>query len=231
MPFLLDPRRSFWLPSRTMIGARGGIFLLGVAVATAAFSITALSDQTAPPRLTPSKVKITAATPPKAPKAPEVEKAQKTQKVEKTQKVPKVPKAAVKSPAKTAKSATKPAVKPEPKSKAAEKAKTPAKKPRVHRLTVTATAYNSVPEQTQGNPQVAAWGDRLKPGMRVIAVSKDLLELGLKRGTEVEISGLRGRYTVLDRTHGRWRRKIDIYMGKDVAAALKFGRRKVEISW
>jgi len=98
-------------------------------------------------------------------------------------------------------------------------------------LKVTATAYNSVPSQTDGTPAIAAWGDKLKPGMKAIAVSRDLLKKGLTRGAKVKISGLPGKYTVLDKTHKRWKRRIDIYMGKNVKAARKWGKRKVTIRW
>jgi len=36
-------------------------------------------------------------------------------------------------------------------------------------MVVNATAYNSLPSQTQGNPGQAAWNDKLHPGMHVIA--------------------------------------------------------------
>ena len=98
-------------------------------------------------------------------------------------------------------------------------------------LVVTATAYNSVVGQTHGDPSVTAWGDRLEPGMKVIAVSRDLLELGLTHGVEVTIDGLEGHYTVLDKMARRWKRKIDVYMGEDVEAARRWGRRKVTIRW
>lgn len=98
-------------------------------------------------------------------------------------------------------------------------------------LVVTATAYNSLPGQTNANPALAAWGDRLEPGMKAIAVSHDLVELGLERGVAVEIEGLPGSYTVLDKMARRWRRKIDVYMGEDVAAARAWGRRQVTIRW
>ena len=98
-------------------------------------------------------------------------------------------------------------------------------------LTVTATAYNSLPGQTQGDPNVAAWGDRLAPGMRVVAVSRDLIGLGLTRGARVWIEGVEGEYVVLDKTAARWTRRIDIYMGTDVEAALRWGKRKVQIHW
>lgn len=98
-------------------------------------------------------------------------------------------------------------------------------------LVVDATAYNCVPEQTEGHPEIAAWGDRLIPGTKVLAVSDDLLYLGMKRGTRVRIEGLPGEYVVLDRMNSRWQRKIDIYMGKDVTAAKNWGRRRVRIYW
>lgn len=105
-------------------------------------------------------------------------------------------------------------------------------KERSNNLSVTATAYNSLPSQTDGNPNLAAWGDRLQPGMKAIAVSRDLLNYyGLSRGDKVRIKGLEGEYTVLDKMNSRWRKKIDIYMGKDRHAAKRWGRRNVTIHW
>jgi len=98
-------------------------------------------------------------------------------------------------------------------------------------LVVTASAYNSLPEQTVGNPSVAAWGDVLEAEVKAIAVSRDLIELGLVRGARVRIEGLPGEYAVLDKMARRWRRKIDIYMGDDVEAARAWGVREVRIHW
>lgn len=98
-------------------------------------------------------------------------------------------------------------------------------------LVVRASAYNSLADQTNEKPELGAWGDRLKPGVKAIAVSRDLLPLGLRRGTKVRIEGLRGEYRVLDKMATRWRRKIDIYMGHDVEAALDWGVRRVTIRW
>lgn len=100
-----------------------------------------------------------------------------------------------------------------------------------HTLEVTASAYNSLRGQTQGNPSIGAWGDHLKPGMKVIAVSRDLLRTGLKHNTRVKIKGLPGTYLVKDKMNRRWSRKIDIYMGRDIKAARQWGKRKVTISW
>ena len=96
---------------------------------------------------------------------------------------------------------------------------------------VRASAYNSLPGQTDDEPSVAAWGDRLEPGMAAIAVSRDLLELGLTRGVRVRIEGLPGEYVVLDKMAARWRNKIDIYMAEDVEAARRWGVREVRIQW
>ena len=99
-------------------------------------------------------------------------------------------------------------------------------------IEVTATAYNSHPSQTDDTPDVAAWGDRLQPGMRAIAVSRDLIPLGFVRGARVRVEGFPGRrFVVLDKMHYRWRRRIDIYMGNDIQAAREWGRRRVRVYW
>ncbi len=101
----------------------------------------------------------------------------------------------------------------------------------IRHMEVTATAYNSLEAQTDARPNEGAWGDEIKPGMNIIAVSPDLIEAGLDRGTEVRMDGLPGTWTVLDRTPSRFRARIDIYMGVDVDAALKWGIRKVTLRW
>jgi 3D (Asp-Asp-Asp) domain-containing protein len=103
--------------------------------------------------------------------------------------------------------------------------------PEPRTLRVKASAYNSLRGQTDATPNVGAWGDRLEPGMKAIAVSSDLIELGVARGQIVRIHGLDGEYVVADRMPSRWQRKIDIFMGEDVKAARRWGVRDVEISW
>jgi len=99
-------------------------------------------------------------------------------------------------------------------------------------LTVTATAYNSVEHQTKkGNIGLAAWGDILEPGERAIAVSRDLIKLGLDHNEEIEIEGLKGTYIVKDKMNKRWTKKIDIYMGLDEEAAREWGKQQVEITF
>ncbi|MGE4421842.1 MAG: 3D domain-containing protein [Pseudodesulfovibrio sp.] len=98
-------------------------------------------------------------------------------------------------------------------------------------MEVTVTAYNSTRGQTDGNPHRAAWNNRLKPGMKAVAVSRDLIDLGLDNQTEVWIDGFDGPYRVLDKMNQRFERRIDIYFGKDVAAAREFGQRTARIYW
>ena len=99
-------------------------------------------------------------------------------------------------------------------------------------LTVTATAYNAVEHQTKkGNPGLAAWGDQLEPGEKAIAVSRDLIHLGLDYNEEVEIDGLEGTYIVKDKMNRRWEKKIDIYMGLDEEAAKEWGKKTVTITF
>jgi len=99
-------------------------------------------------------------------------------------------------------------------------------------MEVTSSAYNSVASQTTSiNPALTAWGDTLKPGMKSIAVSRDLIKLGLTHNTEVSIKGLDGTYLVKDKMNKRWTKKIDIYMGLDIKAAKAWGKQKVTINW
>ena len=98
-------------------------------------------------------------------------------------------------------------------------------------IEVTATAYNSLAYQTSSNPHITAFGDSLKPGLRYIAVSRNLLNEGLNHDTPVKIEGLEGLYLVKDKMNKRWHNRIDVYMGTDVKAAKKWGKRKVNISY
>ena len=100
------------------------------------------------------------------------------------------------------------------------------------KLRVTATAYSSHRGQTDKTPFLAAWNNRLRPGMKIIAVSRDMLtRYGMKNGTKVRIGGLRGIYRVRDKMNKRYRKRIDIYMGVDRRRALRWGRRSVVIYW
>ncbi len=98
-------------------------------------------------------------------------------------------------------------------------------------LEVTVSAYNSVSWQTSGNPNIAAWGDTLKPGMKSVAVSRDLLQLGLTHNTQIKIEGLDSIYLVKDKMHSRWTNRIDLYMGMDIKKAKEWGRKKLTIRY
>ncbi len=99
-------------------------------------------------------------------------------------------------------------------------------------LRVTATAYTSHCAQTDSTPFLAAWNNRLRPGMKIIAVSRDLIKkFGMRNGTKVRIGGLPGYYVVRDKMNKRYQRRIDIYMGLDKRRALRWGRRSVVVYW
>lgn len=98
-------------------------------------------------------------------------------------------------------------------------------------LEVTASAFNSVVWQTDGYPTQAAWGDTLKPGMKAIAVSRDLIKLGLTHNTMVRIDTFPDTFYVKDKMHWKWRNKIDVYMGNDIGKAREWGKKKVMICY
>ena len=98
------------------------------------------------------------------------------------------------------------------------------------KLRVTATAYSSHVSQTDKTPFLAAWNNRIRPGMKIIAVSRDMLtRYGLRNGSKVKIGGLSGYYTVRDKMNKRYRKRIDIYMGMNRRKALRWGRRSVTL--
>ncbi|WP_043317640.1 3D domain-containing protein [Microbulbifer sp. HZ11] len=98
-------------------------------------------------------------------------------------------------------------------------------------MTVTATAYNSVEGQTDDDPWTAAWNNRLRPGDKIIAVSRDLEKHGLTNGAKVKIEGLPGTYTVRDRMNKRYKNRIDVWMEEDIKKARKWGKKKLKIIW
>ena len=101
-----------------------------------------------------------------------------------------------------------------------------------HKLRVTATAYSSHKGQTDKTPFLAAWNNRIRPGMKIIAVSRDLLtKYGLRNGSRVRIAGLPGTYRVRDKMNKRYKKRIDIYMGTNRRRALRWGRRSVILYW
>jgi len=99
-------------------------------------------------------------------------------------------------------------------------------------LKVTATAYTSHVGQTDKTPFLAAWNNRIKPGMKIIAVSRDLIKkYKLTNGVKVKIKGFDGLFTVRDKMNKRFKKRIDIYMGTNKHKALKFGKKKLTLVW
>lgn len=106
------------------------------------------------------------------------------------------------------------------------------RRPEARSLRVTSTAYTTREAETKkGDVGLTAWGDHLRPHMKAIAVSRDLIDKGLRHNTKVKIDGLTGTYIVRDKMSKRWKRKIDIYMGTNVAKARVWGKKKVTIHW
>ena len=98
------------------------------------------------------------------------------------------------------------------------------------KITVHATAYTSHTDQTDSTPFLAAWSNPIRPGMKIVAVSRDLItKYGITNGSKIRISGLRGVYTVRDKMNKKWRKRVDIYMGTNRRRALRWGKRRVSL--
>jgi len=94
-------------------------------------------------------------------------------------------------------------------------------------MQVTATAYSARKEECNAQPWITASGTPSRVG--VVAVSRDLEELGVQLGDFVIIKGM-GLFRVEDRMNKRWKKRIDI-LHANVEAARIFSKRKVEIMW
>jgi 3D (Asp-Asp-Asp) domain-containing protein len=115
----------------------------------------------------------------------------------------------------------------QPEIQVAEKKRPTKKKPNKLTRVVKATAYNADPQQTDSTPEICAWGDKVQPG--IIAISRDLEQMGLTRGKEVHVEGV-GKLVVMDRMHYRKRNQIDLYMER-YEDAVQFGVQELTISW
>ncbi|MHC1789820.1 hypothetical protein [Solidesulfovibrio sp.] len=102
----------------------------------------------------------------------------------------------------------------------------PAKSVRVKALAYTACSVKSKKRTPRG-----AWGDALTSDIKAVAVSPDLLDMGLDRGDVISIEGLPGQYKVLDIMHGRHDKTIDIFYGDDRCGAMQWGKRTLNITW
>ncbi len=90
----------------------------------------------------------------------------------------------------------------------------------VYSGSVIATAYNSLPGQTDDSPWITASGTRCRTG--VIASNH------LPLGTKVIIEGFGDKvFTVEDRMNKRYHRRIDIWF-RDLRQARRFGVKKVK---
>ncbi|MDN3594120.1 hypothetical protein [Zunongwangia endophytica] len=65
--------------------------------------------------------------------------------------------------------------------------------------------------------------------MNAVAISRDLLRLGISHNDEIKIAGLDSVFVVKDKMHYRWKNRVDIYMGNDIKKAKNFGKKKLEI--
>jgi len=111
-------------------------------------------------------------------------------------------------------------------------------------LTLRATGYNSLPEQTSGNPHVTATGAQTQFG--IIAASRDLIGSDLPYGSLVrirdgggfgngrgagtfqELLDGHGLFIVEDTMHIRKTEQIDVWF-PELSTALSWGVREVEL--
>jgi len=84
------------------------------------------------------------------------------------------------------------------------------------------TAYNTVIEQTAGDPCISASGDNIC-GMKNIAACPRRIELG----TWINIDG--EYYQCLDRLASKYDNRFDICFDKDLEGAIEFGKQYKEI--
>jgi hypothetical protein len=97
------------------------------------------------------------------------------------------------------------------------------------RETVVAGAFAVEARGPDDEPVLGEWGDELRPGRKLLRVSPDLVARGLGQGALVYIEGFPARYEVADLGSGA--KRIEIFMGSDVAAAERWGERELEIYW
>jgi 3D (Asp-Asp-Asp) domain-containing protein len=87
---------------------------------------------------------------------------------------------------------------------------------------MTASAYNSVPGQTDGSPYLTAIGSLTRDGV----VASNYFPIG----TRIRFPDIYGdkEFRVEDRMNQRYHKVVDIWM-QDIADAKKFGRRYVKV--
>jgi hypothetical protein len=83
----------------------------------------------------------------------------------------------------------------------------------------------------EAGPWRGSWGDELRPGMKAVAVSPDLVQRGLERGTRVRIEGMPSAYRVRHQLSAATHERVEIFMGTDAAAAQRWHERRARIWW
>lgn len=82
---------------------------------------------------------------------------------------------------------------------------------------VTVTTYSATRSQTDSTPKITASGYKItRNTTRIVALSRDLKKK-YKFGSKVRITGIgkySGIYIVRDLTHRRFRKRVDILIGK-----------------
>lgn len=86
----------------------------------------------------------------------------------------------------------------------------------------TITAYNTVPEQTWGDPCISASGDNICGKKNVVACPRSI-----PLGTWVIIDN--EYYQCLDRLALKYDNRFDISFDKDIEGAKKFGKQNKEV--
>lgn len=103
--------------------------------------------------------------------------------------------------------------------------------PRGEVATVTVGAFSIGLRGPDDEPIRGKWGDELKPGIKALAVSPDLVARGLSRGTRVRIEGMPSSYRVRDQLADGTRERVEIFMGTDAASVERFGEHRMQIWW
>jgi 3D (Asp-Asp-Asp) domain-containing protein len=93
----------------------------------------------------------------------------------------------------------------------------------VSRGVILASAYNSLPGQTDSSPWVTASGTRCREGV----IASNYFPIGTKIYIEGNKAVKGGVYTVEDRMNKRYHKKIDIWF-RHYDDARKFGVRKIK---
>lgn len=85
------------------------------------------------------------------------------------------------------------------------------------------TMYNSLPDQTDGSPCIAAWGDNICEYRGNVCATN-----AYPKNTRLKIEKL-GECIVLDRMASRFANRIDWYAGMDKVRAINFGKQNLKV--